>query len=123
MSKFGAALKAAQSDAIPAYINENGQYIAGRVMTMITADGEYGEYPILEIAAAEGNFAIDDDGPNIEPDVGEIYAVHAFRQTAKNQVTRTGVKPGDDIVYVCNGQKASKNAGHNDMFLYKIVKV
>jgi hypothetical protein len=126
MSKYTEAIQRSMVEAIPAYINDKGQFIAGKVIDRYTATTAIGDrvnrYPILEIEAAEGTFGLSaEDEEAVAATPGTIYAIHAFRQIAKNEVETRDVQRGHEIVFSCNGRRPSKTRGHSDMFLYKIV--
>lgn len=121
MSKYTEAIQRSFIEATPAFINEQGQFVAGKVVDRYDATGDYGQYPVLEIEAIEGTFCLEVEGDPVAADKGQVYAVHAFRQIAKQEVESRDIQIGQEVVFACNGQRPSKIKGRNDMFLYKIV--
>jgi hypothetical protein len=121
--KYTDAIQRSFIEATPAYLNRQGEFIAGKVVDRYIATGDYGAYPVLEIEAVHGTFGLEVDGEATQANEKEVYAIHAFRQIAKQEVEQRDIRVGQEIVFTCNGQRPSKVKGRNDMFLYKIVIV
>ena len=83
-----------------------GDTLSGRIVDIYTSGpGEYGEYPILEVANSNG----------------EVIAVHCFHTTMKSAVERRQPKVGDRIGVRYEGRKTSGGFGDKGYESYRVV--
>lgn len=123
---YTAAIASGLTPTEPAYINEGGQFLAGILMDRYIVEGlpdDEGtprKYPVLEIEAAAGTFAIEEDGAPVAAEKGTVYAAHMFRQIARSEVERVDPRIGDAIVIAHAGIKESRKKGHSPMHIMKV---
>lgn len=79
---------------------EPGSKVAGIVMAITTAKSEFGDYPLITL----------DPGPT-EP----LVDVHCFHTWLKSDVTRLGIRQGDQFAVKYLGR-----GGDRDMAMYRV---
>lgn len=85
-----------------------GDTLSGRVVdTYSSGEGEYGEYPIVEVVTSEG----------------DIVALHCFHTTLRSAVDRRKPKVGDRIGVRYDGRLTSGGFGDKGYESYKMVLI
>lgn len=83
-----------------------GETLSGTVVDLYdSSPGEYGEYPIMEVATNDG----------------EIIAVHAFHTTLKSALERRKPKVGDRIGLRYEGRTTSGGFGDKGYESYRMI--
>lgn len=77
---------------VEAWIPNDGDKLVGKLLEVSTREGDYGEYPYLEVETPEGEFK----------------AVHGYHTVLKNEIASKKPRVGDDIAIKYFGKVVGK---------------